>query len=48
MENNIYYISPSQQIIDRMERHLGELLKELELLKAEHPGLTERTDEEAE
>jgi hypothetical protein len=46
--NNIYYISPTQEILNRMERHVEELLKELELLRAEHPGLTERTDEEAE
>jgi hypothetical protein len=26
--------------------HLAAMLKELELLRAEHPGLTERTDEE--
>jgi hypothetical protein len=45
---NIYYMTPSQQIIDRMERHLEALLMELEALRAEHPGLTERTDEEAE
>jgi hypothetical protein len=45
---NIHYMMPTQEILDRMERHLGELLKELELLKAEHPGLTEKVDEEAE
>jgi hypothetical protein len=45
---NIYYMSPTQEILNRMETHLEELLKALELLKAEHPGLTERTDEEAE
>jgi hypothetical protein len=46
--NNIHYMSPTQEIIDRMERHLEQLLMELEALRAEHPGLTERTDEEAE
>jgi hypothetical protein len=48
MNNNIYYLSPTHDILDRMERTLEAMLKELELLRAEHPGLTERTDEEAE
>jgi hypothetical protein len=52
---NIYYMSPTREILLRMEIQLEECLKDLELLRlesaamtAQHPSLTERTDEEAE
>jgi hypothetical protein len=53
--DNIYYMSPTKEILLRMEMQLAEMLKDLELLRLEssamtsqHPSLTERTDEEAE
>jgi hypothetical protein len=47
-DSNVYYLTPSEEILLRMELHLAAMLKELELLRAEHPSLTERIDEEAE
>jgi hypothetical protein len=47
-------MSPTREILLRMEMALEEMLKDLQLLRlesaaiAQHPSLTERTDEEAE
>jgi hypothetical protein len=52
---NIYYMSPVQEVLERMTAHIETAMKELDKLRADHhaitsqhPSLTERTDEEAE
>jgi hypothetical protein len=43
---DIYYMSPVREVLERMAAHIEAALKELEQLRSEHPGLTERTDSE--
>jgi hypothetical protein len=49
---NIHYLSPTWVILQQMEWHLEQMMRDLEKLRlehaalAEHPSLTERTGNE--